>query len=121
MKTPTPFGLLFFAVLLVSPPFGGTAFGAEVVIGGFGFDPKNIEIAAGETVKWTNKATLAHTVTSGDNCQKDEQFGSPFLFPEKSKPEKSVFEHTFNAPGVYKYYCKTHCLGEKMTGTVTVK
>ncbi|MBI5637095.1 MAG: cupredoxin domain-containing protein [Nitrospinae bacterium] len=121
MKTPAPFGLLLFVVLLVSPLFGGRAFGAEVTIGGFGFEPKNIEISAGETVKWTNKATLAHTVTSGDNCQKDGQFDSPFLFPEKTKPEKSVFERTFDTPGVYKYYCKTHCQGEKMTGTVTVK
>ncbi len=121
MKTFIPFGFLFFIILLVAQPLGGTAFGAEVIISGFGFEPKNIVISAGETVKWTNKASLAHTVTSGDNCQKDEQFGSPFLFPEKSKPEKSVFERKFDTPGEYKYFCRTHCQGEKMTGTVTVK
>lgn len=121
MKIPTLFGLVILVGFLFFPSLSGTAFGAEVVITGFGFEPKNIEVAAGETIKWTNKGSLAHTVTSGENCLKDEQFGSPFLFPEKSKPEKSVFEKKFDTPGVYQYFCKTHCKGEHMTGTVTVK
>lgn len=110
--------LAFFMVLL---SFGDAAFGAEVIMNGFKFEPQNIEINAGETVKWINKATLAHTITSGDNCKKDDQFDSGYLMPEKMKPEKSTFEKKFDAPGVYKYFCKPHCEAEKMAGSVTVK
>lgn len=68
-----------------------------------------------------NKATIIHTVTSGDNCSKDGVFDSGNLMPEKMKPEKSVFEWKFETPGVYKYFCKPHCENEKIRGSVTVK
>ncbi|MBF0292366.1 MAG: cupredoxin domain-containing protein [Nitrospinae bacterium] len=109
----------FFLISFLS--FTTGAFGADVVMSGTGFEPKNIEIKAGETVKWMNKATLIHTVTSGENCSKDGLFDSAILMPEKMKPEKSVFEWKFETPGVYKYFCKTHCENEKMRGSVTVK
>ncbi|MBF0635318.1 MAG: hypothetical protein HQK85_11730, partial [Nitrospinae bacterium] len=90
----------FFLISFLS--FTTGAFGADVVMSGTGFEPKNIEIKAGETVKWMNKATLIHTVTSGENCSKDGLFDSAILMPEKMKPEKSVFEWKFETPGVYK-------------------
>lgn len=112
---------VFYFSLICFLSLTAGAFGADVLMSGTGFEPKDIEIKAGETVRWMNKATLIHTVTSGENCSKSGLFDSGTLMPEKMKPEKSVFEWKFETPGVYKYFCKTHCENEKMRGSVTVK
>lgn len=121
METSKMKNIFISTIFLFSLFLAVTAFAAEVVMSGTRFEPKDIEIKAGETVKWKNTATLIHTVTSGADCSKDGLFDSGNLMPEKMKPEKSVFEWKFETPGVYKYFCKPHCENEKMRGSVTVK
>ncbi len=121
MKTVIASFISFFMLFVISGVTGNPALAAEVILDGYSFKPEKIEIKAGETVKWINRATLAHTITSGEDCKKNAVWDSGYLLPEKMKPEKSTFERKFDKPGTYKYYCKPHCKGEGMTGTVVVK
>jgi plastocyanin len=70
------------------------------------FDPKVIEIAAGETVTWTNDDNFTHTVqVDGQGDHKVEQGES--------------FSITFDTPGTYHYVCTLH--SKDMDGEVIVK
>jgi plastocyanin len=70
------------------------------------FEPKVIEIEAGETVTWTNEDNFAHTVqVEGREDHRVE-------------PGESV-EVTFDEPGTYEYVCTLH--RRDMDGTVIVK
>ncbi|MFH1103427.1 MAG: plastocyanin/azurin family copper-binding protein [Actinomycetota bacterium] len=79
------------------------------------FDPKDLTVAVGTTVRWTNGDTQVHTVTSGTSDgnvgTRDGKFGSDFLNPG------ATFTMTFTEPGVYPYFCTPH---PWMQGTVTV-
>ncbi len=70
------------------------------------FDPKVIEIEAGETVTWTNEDNFTHTVQVGDGRDHKVERG------------ESV-EITFDKPGTYDYVCTLH--RHDMDGTVIVK
>ena len=70
------------------------------------FDPKVIEIEAGETVTWTNDDNFTHTVQV--EGQEDH----------KVEPGDSV-EITFDDAGTYDYVCTLH--SRDMDGTVIVK
>ena len=69
------------------------------------FDPKTIEVKAGQTVTWTNEDNFTHTV------QVDGQ-------EDKVGQGESV-EITFDKPGTYHYVCTLH--SQDMEGTVIVK
>jgi plastocyanin len=70
------------------------------------FDPKVIEIKAGDTVTWTNEDNFTHTVeVEGQEDHKVEQGES--------------VEITFDKPGTYDYVCTLH--SQDMDGTVIVK
>jgi plastocyanin len=70
------------------------------------FDPKTIEIRAGETVTWTNEDNFTHTVeVDGQEDHKVDQGDS--------------FEIKFDTPGTYHYVCTLH--SKDMDGTVIVK
>ena len=72
----------------------------------YSFDPKVIEIEAGETVTWTNEDNFTHTVqVEGQGDHKVEQGES--------------VEITFETPGTYDYVCTLH--SQDMDGTVIVK
>lgn len=70
------------------------------------FDPKTIEISAGETVTWTNDDNFTHTVQV--EGQADHEVGKG----------KSV-SITFDEPGTYEYVCTLH--RRDMDGTVIVR
>jgi plastocyanin len=72
----------------------------------YSFDPKVIEIEAGDTVTWTNEDNFTHTVQV--EGQEDHEV-------EKGE---SV-EITFDTPGTYDYVCTLH--SQDMDGTVVVK
>ncbi len=87
------------------------------------FVPQTVNIAVGDTVKWTNPGIITHTVTfdpahattPGDVVlpQGVQPFGSEDL------EQDSTFDHTFTVKGTYKYVCKYHeAMG--MVGTVVV-
>jgi plastocyanin len=70
------------------------------------FDPKVIEIEAGQTVTWTNEDNFTHTVqVDGQEDHKVEQGES--------------VEITFDEPGTYDYVCTLH--SQDMDGEVIVK
>ena len=70
------------------------------------FDPKVIEIDAGDTVTWTNEDNFTHTVQV--EGQADHKVGRG----------ESV-EITFDEPGTYEYVCTLH--SRDMDGTVIVE
>jgi len=71
------------------------------------FEPATVEIAPGDTVRWTNLGQVPHTTTSDDGL-----WDSPFLGPQET------FEHTFADVGRYPYFCRVHPTA--MRGTVVV-
>lgn len=76
----------------------------DVTIQNFSFNPQSIEISAGDTVRWTNKDTVEHTVNG-------QTFGSGPIQTGQN------YEFLFSTPGVYDYNCSIH---PYMKGTVTV-
>lgn len=79
---------------------------AAIKISNFQFEPKEITIPAGTTVEWTD-IVGRHTVDANDGS-----FKSGIL------SAGGKFEHKFDQPGVYPYYCDKH--GEEMAGVITV-
>ncbi len=76
------------------------------------FDPPQIPVKTGTTVSWTNKDSVAHTVTSGDpNAGPSGIFDSNLIKPG------NTFTHEFDSVGTTPYYCTIH---PWMTGKVTV-
>lgn len=88
--------------------------GTQVTIKQFAYTPKDITIAAGTHVVWTNAEStfINHTVTSGVPGVPTGVFESGTLSPGQA------YGVTFTTPGTYAYYCRFH--GLSMTGTVTV-
>ena len=79
----------------------------DVKIDNFSFSPPTITIAAGATVKWTNRDDIPHTVVNDD-----QKFQSKTLDTDES------YTYTFTKPGTYPYFCSIH---PKMTGKVVVQ
>ncbi len=79
---------------------------AEAVsIRGFAFNPANLAINAGTTVKWTNEDSAPHSI-------KSENFKSGTLSSGDS------YEFRFVTPGIYDYNCGIH---PSMKGQIIVK
>ena len=70
------------------------------------FDPKVIEIEAGDTVTWTNDDNFTHTVQI--EGREDHRVG-----------QGDSVEITFDEPGTYDYVCTLH--SQDMDGTVIVE
>jgi len=70
------------------------------------FDPKTIEIEAGETVTWTNEDNFTHTVRI--DGQEDYKVG-----------KGASVSIEFDKPGTYHYVCTLH--SHDMDGTVIVR
>ena len=91
---------------------GGGA--AAVSMQNIQFDPKDIEVAAGDTITFTNDESVPHDV------EKTGGPGAAFSSgPEGGMGEGDTFDLTLDAPGTYEYVCRVHAPG--MAGTITVK
>jgi len=86
-----------------------------VKVNGHTFDPPEVRIKAGATVKWTWVAGR-HNVVSGASCSPDGKFTSG----TNTVGPGSTFEQKFETAGAFPYYCDPHC-GMGMTGTVIVE
>lgn len=79
------------------------------------FDPMEVTIAAGSTVRWKNVGAMDHDVTGE---------GKAWQSPGGSGGVKAngTFEKMFDAKGTFKYYCTLHSGGPGggMWGTVSV-
>ena len=100
------------AVLAAALLLGGVAAHAagkthQVRIEGMKFVPERLEVAAGDTVVWTNKDIVPHTVTAAESKVEsgDLQTGRSFKLLAKQKGEMA-------------YICRLHPV---MHGVVIVK
>jgi plastocyanin len=82
------------------------------------FNPSPLIVKVGNTVIWRNDDFEIHTVTSSGNSS------STFAMTDKNKEldsgplnPRQTFEHTFQKPGKYDYFCVIH---PSMTGEVVV-
>jgi len=91
-------------------PVPAVAEKVAIKISNFQFEPKEVTIPAGTTVEWTDVGGR-HTVEADDGSFKSDTLVAG-----------GRFEHKFDTPGVYPYYCEFH--GEKhgveMAGVITV-
>mgnify|MGYP001119303695 CR=1 FL=1 len=98
---------------IASPATAGTV---EVKMGSdnglLSFVPSEVEISAGDTVKWVNNKLAPHNVVVK---------GHPELSHKAlAFAPGETFEETFDEPGTYTYYCEPH-RGAGMIGKVVVK
>jgi plastocyanin len=78
-----------------------------VDIAKFAYGPKEITIAPGTKVVWTNHDETPHTVAGNDKS-----------FTSKGLDTDDKFEHTFDKEGDFGYICTVHPF---MTGIVHVR
>ena len=84
-----------------------TATGPVAVhISNFTFGPKIAAVKVGQTVTWTNRDDIPHTVVCAGK------------FRSKTMDTDGTFAFTFTAAGEYKYFCSLH---PHMTGIVKVE
>lgn len=79
---------------------------AEVKIDNFSFSPRELTVAVGTTVTWTNRDDIPHTIVSTEGA-----------FKSKVRDTDEKFSYTFTKAGSYPYFCSIH---PKMTGKVVV-
>lgn len=68
--------------------------------------PKNTGVEQGDTVVWTNRMNMAHTITADDG-----QFDSGVIGKDQ------VFSQVFKTAGTIDYHCEIH---PNMVGRISV-
>ena len=96
-----------FAMPAILATAAGPATAVEVKIEKFAYDAKEITVAPGTRVVWTNRDETPHTVTSNDKS-----------FASKGLDTDDKFEHVFSKEGDFGYICTVHPF---MTGVVHVR
>jgi plastocyanin/fumarate reductase subunit D len=83
---------------------------ASVKISNFQFEPKELTVKTGTIVEWTDERGK-HTVEADDGSFKSDTLTAA-----------GTFEHKFDSPGVYPYFCSFHGdkHGKDMSGVITV-
>ena len=122
-----------FATLSTAGCLNGQSSSIQTVTmpGDLTFEPKTATIETGETVKWTNESDIEHTVTAYEDEIPDEAtyFASGGFESERAARNRVTegliapgedYEHTFDQPGTYGYFCIPH-ESSGMVGTVRVK
>jgi plastocyanin len=79
------------------PPANGTQPVNEVDLQNTSFNPAELTVSIGTTVRWVNKDAVPHTVTSDQG-----------VFDSGNMNTNDVFEFTFNNAGTYNYHCNYH-------------
>ena len=69
----------------------------QVVIQGFGYAPASLEVAVGDTVVWTNRDVVPHTVTAESRA-----------FDSGSMAMGATWRYVAAEPGSYPYLCSFH-------------
>ena len=99
------FGIAVVAAMLL-PVGAARAEDVAVHIDNFLFEPAQLTVKVGQTVTWTNRDDIPHTVVCAGK------------FRSKPMDTDGTFSFTFTAPGEYKYFCSLH---PHMTGAVKVE
>jgi plastocyanin len=100
MKFPT---FVFLAAFALD---AGATQTPSVQIRKFAFAPKEITIAPGTKIVWTNQDETPHTIIASDGT-----------FVSKAMDTDDRFEYTFTKEGDFSYFCTLH---PYMTGIVHV-
>lgn len=93
------------------------------------FRPDELAVEAGTTVSFINTSSHAHTVTAFQDAYPDEaEYWASGGFDSEQEAveawqadtsgnlyQNEVFEHTFEHPGTYSYYCIPHYVPEQGT------
>lgn len=120
----------FFVALAAASCSDGDATTVRMVPGRR-FQPESLTITVGETVTWKSASDDAHTVTAIEDALPEgaEYFASGGFSSEQAAnddlaegllSQDESFEHAFEVPGTYRYYCIPH-RSDGMTGTVIVE
>jgi plastocyanin len=96
----------FLAMPAIHAAAASPAPSVELDITKFAFAPKDITVAPGTKIVWTNHDEAPHTVASNDKS-----------FASKGLDTNDKFEHTFASEGDFAYICTVHPF---MTGVVHV-
>ena len=89
---------------------------ATVEITEFAYEPKEIRISVGDSVRWTNRDAFLHTVTSGEvDGPENKPDGR---FDEDLDDAGSEATVTFDEAGTFTYFCEQH---NAMDGVVIVE
>jgi plastocyanin len=108
MRATLAAGLLLLAALTLAPAAAPAGAVAEVRIENYKFDPPELKVKVGTTVKWVNNEKRAsHSVI----WLGPGGFESERMFPGES------YQRRFDKPGTYPYSCGPH---PEMKGTVVV-
>ena len=99
------FGMLVVATALL-PAGAARAEDIAVHIDNFVFEPAQLTVKAGQTVTWTNRDDIPHTVVCAGK------------FRSKTMDTDGTYSFTFTSAGEYKYFCSLH---PHMTGAVKVE
>jgi plastocyanin len=93
--------------LAAAMPVAVPAQTTQVNIDKFAFAPKELTVAPGTRVVWTNHDETPHTISASDKS-----------FASKGLDTGDTFEHTFASEGDFAYLCTVHPF---MTGVVHVR
>ncbi len=85
----------------------------DVTLSGMQFSPADLDIEAGDIVRWTNEGGF-HSVDGSADAYPD----NPEAFGNDAGGAGWVYEFTFNTPGEYEYRCGIHT--STMFGSITV-
>ncbi len=95
------------------------------------FLPAEFEVEVGETVVWANTSSRAHTVTAVSMPEGADYFATGGFENQDAAvngwqsrleggiPTGGTYEHTFDVPGEYDYYCIPHA-ASGMDGKIVV-
>ena len=97
----------FFLVLILAAAFASAAEPSSIDITKFAFAPKEITIAPGTKLVWTNHDETPHTISASDKA-----------FVSKAMDTDDRYEHVFASEGDFSYFCTLHPF---MTGIVHVR
>ena len=85
------------------------------------FDPKEVQVAKGQTVTWVGGDNITHVLVQGeytvggDGLRTEETDDKAFNLRLTKKDQK--VSHTYDKPGTFTYFCTIH---KGMNGTVVV-
>jgi plastocyanin len=104
--------IVVLAVAVLGPALSGCALRDEgprtgtinVSMRDIKFDPMELTIQAGATVRWTNRESIPHDVTAADGSWNST--GGP-----GGMDFRDAYERTFPEPGTFDYYCTVHSTG----------
>ncbi len=105
-------GIAQIPLAVIATPAAGEPGGVTIREDQFRFMPEALTIPVGTTVTWVNDERAKHTATADD-----DQFDSG------DQSLGTSYAHTFEEPGIYRYYCRYHgdVEGIGMAGTIVVE